>query len=68
MWSDGARLYVGTLNGALVFDLHSQKWMRLVDELPSRTVLSIAGDEKYTYFGTTSGIMRVERAYWDQPE
>ena len=68
MWSDGTRLYIGTLDGALMFDLHSQKWTRIVAELPSRTVLSITGDERYVYFGTTSGIARIERSYWDHSE
>jgi len=68
MWSDGARLYVGTLDGALMFDLHSQKWKHVVAELPSRAVLSVSGDDQYVYFGTTSGIARIERSYWDQPE
>jgi len=67
MWSDGARLYVGTLDGALLFDLYSQKWTHIVAELPSRTVLSITGDEKFVYFGTTGGIARIERRYWDRP-
>jgi ligand-binding sensor domain-containing protein len=66
MWSDGFRLYVGTLDGALIFDLKSQAWTRVRSELPSRTVLSITGDEKYVYFGTTSGIARIERAYWNR--
>jgi ligand-binding sensor domain-containing protein len=66
MWTDGARLYAGTLNGVLIFDLHSQEWTRVTEELPSRTVLSITGDENYVYFGTTSGIARVARAYWNQ--
>jgi ligand-binding sensor domain-containing protein len=63
MWSDGEMLFVGTLDGAWVFDLHLQKWTHLKDELPSRTVLSITGDEKYVYFGTTNGIARVEKSY-----
>jgi ligand-binding sensor domain-containing protein len=66
MWSDGSRLYVGTLDGALMFDPYSQKWTRLKDELPSRTVLSVTGDEKYMYFGTTSGIARIARSYWNK--
>lgn len=66
MWTDGARLYAGTLNGVLILDLHSQNWTRITEELPSRTVLSITGDETYVYFGTTSGIARVARAYWNQ--
>ena len=59
-------VYVGTLDGALIFDLHSQKWTRLQAELPARTVLSISGDERFVYFGTTSGIARVARSYWER--
>jgi len=66
MWSDGERLYAGTLEGALLFERQSQKWTRIVAELPSRTVLSITGDDRYVYFGTSSGIARIERSYWDQ--
>jgi ligand-binding sensor domain-containing protein len=61
MWSDGSRLYVGTLDGSLVFDLNSQEWTRLNTEMPARAVLSITGDEKYVYFGTTAGIARIAR-------
>jgi ligand-binding sensor domain-containing protein len=61
MWSDGSRLYAGTLDGALVFDLNSQEWIRLSSEMPSRTVLSITGDDNYVYFGTTAGIARIRR-------
>jgi hypothetical protein len=50
----------------LIFDLHSQSWTRVTEELPSRTVLSITGDENYVYFGTSSGIARIARAYWNQ--
>jgi ligand-binding sensor domain-containing protein len=67
MWTDGARLYAGTLNGVLILDLHSQNWTRVTDELPSRTVLSITGDENYVYFGTTNGIARIARGYLNQP-
>ncbi|HEY0099539.1 MAG TPA: hypothetical protein VGB76_11370 [Pyrinomonadaceae bacterium] len=63
MWSDGQMLFVGTLGGAWVFNLHTQKWTHLKDELPARTVLSITGDAKYVYFGTTNGIARVEKSY-----
>ena len=63
MWSDGEMLFVGTLDGAWVLDLHLQKWTHLKDELPSKTVLSITGDEKHVYFGTTNGIARVEKSY-----
>jgi outer membrane protein assembly factor BamB len=67
MWSDGSRLYVGTLDGSLVFDLNSQQWIRLSRELPARTVLSITGDEKYVYFGTTNGIARITRNHLVNP-
>jgi hypothetical protein len=67
MWTDGSRLYAGTLDGVLIFDLHSQKWTHVTEELPSRTVLSITGDENYVYFGTASGIARIARGYWNQP-
>ena len=66
MWSDGLRLYVGTLDGSLVFDLNSQQWLRLSSEMPARTVLSITGDEKYVYFGTTAGIARIGHRFWNQ--
>jgi ligand-binding sensor domain-containing protein len=66
MWADGERLYAGTLDGVLIFDLHSQKWTHVTEELPSRTVLSITGDEQYVYFGTTSGIARIARSYWNR--
>jgi ligand-binding sensor domain-containing protein len=63
MWSDGQMLFVGTLDGAWAFDLRAQKWTHLRDELPARTVLSITGDDRYVYFGTTNGIARVEKSY-----
>jgi ligand-binding sensor domain-containing protein len=63
MWSDGETLFVGTLDGAWAFNLHSQKWTSLKDELPAKTVLSITGDDKFIYFGTTSGIARMEKSY-----
>lgn len=66
MWSDGSRLYAGTLEGALVLDLNSQEWTRLSSELPARMVLSITGDDKYVYFGTTAGIARIGSRYWTQ--
>jgi ligand-binding sensor domain-containing protein len=65
MWSDGLRLYIGTLDGALIVDLNSQQLVRLNREMPSRTVLSITGDERYVYFGTTSGIARIAHRYWN---
>jgi hypothetical protein len=54
MWSDGARLFVGTLEARSWSILNSQEWMRLSSEIPARTVLSITGDDRNVYFGTTS--------------
>ena len=65
MWSDGQRLYAGTLEGVLVVDLSSHQWRRLSSEMPARTVLSITGDDKYVYFGTTAGIARIGQRYWN---
>jgi ligand-binding sensor domain-containing protein len=66
MWTDGLRLFVGTLDGAFVFEPSSQQWTRVKSELPSRTVLSITGSDNYVYFGTTGGIARIERSYWNR--
>ncbi len=68
MWGDSERLYVGTLDGALVFDLRSQKWTRVRDELPSHTVLSVAGREGEVYFGTTAGLARFDASFFDSAE
>jgi ligand-binding sensor domain-containing protein len=68
MWGDSERLYVGTLDGALVFDLRSQKWTRVRDELPSRTVLSVAGREGQVYFGTTGGLARFDASFFNSAE
>ena len=61
MVSDGKRLYVGTLDGAWVLEFGSQKWMKLKAELPSATVLSVTSDDETVYFGTTSGIARINK-------
>lgn len=66
MWTDGERLYVGTLEGAWVFNLRSQKWRHIQDELPSQTVLSVTCDARHVYVGTTSGIARIEKKYFDE--
>jgi ligand-binding sensor domain-containing protein len=68
MWGDGERLYVGTLDGALVFDLRSQRWTRVRDELPMPTVLSVAGREGQVYFGTTGGIASFDKSFFDSAD
>ena len=66
MWTDGLRLFVGTLDGALVFEPASQEWTEVKSELPARNVLSITGSDSYVYFGTTGGIARIEHSYWNR--
>ncbi|HEY7179812.1 MAG TPA: hypothetical protein VIC84_00270 [Blastocatellia bacterium] len=66
MASDGERLYVGSLDGAWVLDLRSQKWIRLKEELPSGVVLSVAVDAERVYFGGEGGIARVEKSYLEK--
>jgi ligand-binding sensor domain-containing protein len=68
MWGDAERLYVGTLDGALVFDLRSQKWTRLREGLPSPVVLSVTGRDRSVYFGTTSGLARFDASFFDSAD
>ncbi|HZS08363.1 MAG TPA: two-component regulator propeller domain-containing protein [Blastocatellia bacterium] len=63
IFSDGERVYVGTLDGAWVLELRSQKWVHLQAELPSSVVLSITGDGRQVYFATTSGIAAAETGW-----
>jgi ligand-binding sensor domain-containing protein len=64
MYTDGERLYAGTLDGVRVLDLRSQRWQTLRDILPSENVMSIAGGGSAVYFGTSSGIARVEKRHF----
>lgn len=66
MWSDAERVYLGTLDGVWILDLRSQQWTHLKNELPSAIVLSITGDNERVYFGTTSGVARIEKNYFDE--
>jgi ligand-binding sensor domain-containing protein len=64
MWADDERLYVGTLEGALVLNLATQKWRRVRAELPAPTVLSVTGREGRVYFGTTGGLARFDTDFF----
>lgn len=66
LYSDGERLYAGTLTGVEVMDLRSLEWRTLTDVLPSQTVMSVTGDTNALYFGTKRGISRVEKAYFER--
>jgi ligand-binding sensor domain-containing protein len=64
LYFDGSRLFAGTLDGVRALDLTTQKWSSVKAELPSETVLSIAGDREQVYFGTTAGIARFNKKFW----
>ena len=64
MFSDGARLFVGTLDGVRVLDLTTQKWSVLREDLPSKNVMTITGSSEYIYFGTTGGIAQIKKSYF----
>ena len=66
--TDEKRLYVGTLEGAKILDLQTQKWTNVKKVLPSETVMSVATDEETVYFGTTSGIALVKKNYFENVE
>lgn len=68
MFSDGARLYVGTLAGVQILDLKTQEWKTIKQILPSETVMSIAGNGRNVYFGTSNGIARIEKSYFENGE
>ncbi len=65
MFSDGANLYVGTLKGVKVMNLSTQRWKSLTENLPSEVVMSITGNDEDIYFGTTSGIARINKTYFE---
>lgn len=68
LFSDGERLYAGTLTGAKILNLRTQEWKTVKQILPAETVLSITGDARNIYFGTTNGIARVEKSYFENGE
>lgn len=64
IFADEMRLYLGTLEGVKVLDLQTQSWKVIKKVLPSETVMSITGNAKNIYFGTTNGIAKVEKSYF----
>src|SRR5207249_4464019 len=65
MFCDEERLYLGCLDGAWVFNLATQKWTHLKSELPAANVLSLTGNKKFVYFGTTGGIAQIGKSYFE---
>ncbi|MCD9186508.1 MAG: hypothetical protein LUM44_08745 [Pyrinomonadaceae bacterium] len=68
IFADENKIYLGTLEGAKIFDLQTQKWSSVKNILPAETVLAIAGEEKNIYFGTTNGIAKIEKNYFTDEE
>jgi ligand-binding sensor domain-containing protein len=66
IFSDGQRLYIGTLGGLRVLDLTTQEWKTVRDILPSETVMAITGSADSIYFGTTSGIAVVNKSFFEK--
>jgi len=66
--TDEKRLYIGTLEGAKILNLQTQKWTNVKKVLPSETVMSVAADEETIYFGTASGIAAIRKSYFENAE
>lgn len=62
------KLFIGTLDGAKIYDLPTQKWTNVKSVLPAETVTAITGDAENIYFGTTGGIAVVEKSYFTNEE
>jgi ligand-binding sensor domain-containing protein len=65
IFSDEMRLYIGTLDGVKILNLQTQEWKTVKNILPAETVMSITGNAKNVYFGTTNGIAKVEKKYFE---
>jgi ligand-binding sensor domain-containing protein len=63
IFSDGERLYAGTLEGVKILDLRTGGWKTLKAVLPAETVTSIAGNAENVFFGTPNGIARIGKSY-----
>jgi hypothetical protein len=66
IYSDGERLYVGTLEGVKILDLNANRWSKLTDVLPSQAVFGITANAENVYFATTSGILEVNNKYFSE--
>ena len=66
MFSDNERLYVGTLNGLWVYQLNNQRWHQVKIHLDN--VLSITGSNDNIYVGTTNGIAKITKNFFQKME
>lgn len=65
IFSDGERLFVGTLEGVKVLNFQTNKWLAIKDILPAEAVFAINSDGRNLYFATTNGIAKVDKNYFD---
>ena len=68
LYTDGKRLFAGTLSGVKIFNIETREWKTVSDILPSPTVLSIAADDENIYFGTSGGVAKIEKNYFADGE
>jgi ligand-binding sensor domain-containing protein len=68
IFSDGQRLFAGTLNGVKVLNLETNKWTTINDVLPAEPVFAINSDGRNVYFGTTGGLVKIDRNYFEELE
>lgn len=68
IFSDGERLFVGTLNGVRVLNLSTNKWSSIKEFLPSEAIFAINENGKTLYFATINGIAKVNKSYFDEVE
>ncbi|MBX7170557.1 MAG: hypothetical protein K1X72_06335 [Pyrinomonadaceae bacterium] len=65
IFSDGERLYIGTLEGVIVLNFQTNKWSKIKDILPAEGVFAINSDGRNLYFATTNGIAKVDKNYFE---
>lgn len=66
IFSDGERLFVGTLVGVKILNLTTNKWSTIKDILPAEAVFAISQIKGNLYFATTNGIAKVNKSYFDE--
>ncbi len=63
-YSDGKRLFAGTLDGVKILDLETRQWKTIRKFLPAETVMSVIADEENIYFATTNGLAKFNKNYF----
>lgn len=68
LFSDGERLFAGTLDGLKILNLTSNKWSTVKNILPAEGVFAISQNKESLYFATTNGIAQIHKSYFDEVE